>query len=798
MKKRLLLLLLAFFTATCLFACDTAGDDNENTGGSADAIKVILAVDEGAQIIGESVVNTTAGKTVRFKVKLSDTCVLKSLSHGQLVNENSEPTEGLGAEEVYVCVEGLRKDTVVKLFTENLGYDTTATYRLYFSGDGSDTTSIANKSAFNAGTSLTLEAGNKDMKFIGWSIGSATLESDKCISTERSFNFRVSNKHVNDDGVLRLFANYTEPNSFFYDPNGGNIDMSTPQTAENDYYSAQIYSGKLKLLIDKEYLSVFECPAFFYDDNTFTRDGYVLAEFNTKPDGSGEGYSLGSRFYLDKTSGRNTVFYCIWKKASDAADFTYTAHTDPCPTTEAKAPLWASEGVMITSYRGDDKEIVIPEFIDGKPVIGIAAGAFVNKTATSLVLSKYIQTVEQGAFQNCSLIEKVYYPDSIYRIYNESFDEASYSSLKRLYVNATMAPRYSNTDSGAFAVKLSRLLAEVDENKIIVIAGSSTYQGLSSEYMEALLDGEYRVVNFGTTRTTNCIIYLEAMAELAGEGDIVIYAPENSTYMVGENELYWKTVRDMECLYNFYRYVDISEYTNVFGALCDFNVNYRYTRSPSTYEAAYKVITEKKSVNVYGEYQNKKRVGLVENYVDTYFITMNKRYKSKYEGQWDDADGQITNKDYTDPENVTWASIDTPYLRYHMNRAIASAKSGGAKVYFSFCPVDADKLVDEARNIDWLLEYDKLIAEIYDFDGVIGSCIDYVFAHKYFYDCAFHPNDLGRSYRTYRLYSDLCEMLGIEKNGFDSKGTDFEGCIFTDDGYISESGYPFTSVDYLD
>ena len=108
--------------------------------------------------------------------------------------------------------------------------------------------------------------------------------------------------------------------------------------------------------------------------------------------------------------------------------------------------------------------------------------------------------------------------------------------------------------------------------------------------MEALLDGEYRVVNLGTTRTTNGLIYLDAMTELAHEGDVVIFAPENSAYMMGETELYWKTLRDLEGMINFYRHVDISNYTNVFASFSELNVKYRYGRAPYHYEQVCEVL----------------------------------------------------------------------------------------------------------------------------------------------------------------------------------------------------------------
>ena len=165
------------------------------------------------------------------------------------------------------------------------------------------------------------------------------------------------------------------------------------------------------------------------------------------------------------------------------------------------------------------------------------------------------------------------------------------------------------------------------------------------------------------------------------------------------------------------------------------------------------------------------------------------------EGAWSDVANQEQNKDYTDLQNPTWKSIDTPEMLRQMNFAITAAKSSGAKVYFGFCPADANAVVEAARNEDWLRRYDEMIKDNYCFDGLVGSAADYIFAHEYFYDCAFHPNDYGRTYRTYTLYLDIAELLGIENpNGIYEVGTEYEGCLFE----AGSDGTPVTKVDFLD
>ncbi|MBQ8720396.1 MAG: leucine-rich repeat protein [Clostridia bacterium] len=568
--------------------------------------------------------------------------------------------------------------------------------------------------------------------------------------------------------------------SLIYDLNDGTLNQYSTNMKATTYRYSEFEAGRLAVTFTSQYTDVVDAASTFYDDGTFHRDGYALVEYNTKPDGSGEAYSLGSKVAFSEGG---TLLYCIWERETDASLFEYEGFNYPRPTSADRAPGWVEVGIKITGYSGTESTVTIPEKIDGKYVTCIGSGAFVNCTEMeTLVLTRKIQKIEDGAFSGCTSIKTIYYPDGLYSISNAALDEASYTSLKNLYVNATTPPRFSKSGSGAFAIKLCRLLATEENNRIIVISGSSTYQGLSSEYMEALFEDRYSVINFGTTRTANGIVYLEAMQHYTHEGDVVVYAPENSTYMMGETELYFKTLRDIEGMLNLFRYIDISNYTNVFSAFSDYNQNYRYTQDVTAYEDIVSVIN-KGGVNKYGEALNSKceTYCVDTRYTDVYFLTLNEYYKSKYEGDPHDKNNQAANKDYTDPNNVTWEKITSNRLSSQMNRAIALAKSGGAKVYFGFCPADASRVVSEAKaNItEWLANYENMIKTNFGFDGVVGNVSSYLLAHEYFYDNAFHVNYYGRTYRTYQLYVDLCAIVGIDDvNGIKDFGTDFEGCLF--------------------
>ncbi len=742
----------------------------------------VVGYEQQTAVVGSAQMTAYKGESIVYELSADSGRIITGVSSGSF-----NPTTGV------LTVSDLSASQSITVSTSILDEELSKSYVYVFQkGFSGDTTSVMPGLNIQGNTEAVLEANDYSRIFRGWTVGRSLSGGGQLIGTDRRLELVINAGVASDDGQVVIYSNYSDADTIIYDANGGEINSSSANASASKYYTVSVDGERLTLTYGDRYLSFMEAASSFYDDGTFTRAGYVLMEYNTRADGSGTSYSIGSKVPLLGAYSDHPTLYCIWAKETDPNDFTYESHTLYCPVSYEKAPHWIENGIIITSYNGDDETVVIPEMIAGKTVIAIAGGAFTDKSVKTLVMGRRMLEVKNGAFVGCSSLETIYFPDGMYNINNEALDTASYTSLKNLYVNATLAPRFVGADNGALSVKLSRLITDVNKPMVIVIAGSSSYQGLGTEYMEALLGGEYRVVNFGTTRTTNGIIYLEAMAKLADEDDLILYAPENSSYMMGEVELYWKTLRDLESMNNFWRYIDISEYSNVFGAFTEFNREYRYTDSysPHSYEevcdngsrgndAYLSGVYGSYTTNKYGDCLYIKRETLSPTYIDTYYITMNEYMKSKDEGWWNDPENQENNKDYTDPDNITWANITDAYFRDQMNRAIALAKSSGAKVYFSFCPVDAHALIDDARGEAWLLAYDEMILDSFDFDGIVGSCVDYIWDHSYFFDCAFHLNDTGRTFRTYQLYLDLCRIIGIDAPcGFTDVGTDFEGCIF--------------------
>ncbi len=770
--KALTVSLISIISILMLFSCSIGGGGTGGTEGEK-TYKVSLIAPDGVTVTSQNPQTVKEGEDASFVLSVEPGFVFVSATKGDYDRQTSTLT-----------IKGITADTRAEIVFKRSDYDTSVKYKYFFHGLEGDKSSPSS-GKYSAGERVTVTAGAADKVFAGWSLGNNIKSGGELLSREKEYTFELSPALAKDTDEIHIYANYTEGNIMYYDLNGGKLNLSSQNIKNTTYYTAADWGNSLKVTIKSSYLELAGAASTFYDDGSFVRDGYVLAEYNTKADGSGEGYSLGSKFPLNL--GTDTL-YCIWKKDSLHSDFKYTdVHFGYASGTDAtKAPHWVTDGIRITKYTGSDKEVVIPEKIDGKYVTAIAAGAFDGCTSMeTLVMHRFILSVERGAFKGCSSLSTVYYPDGIYNIYNDSFDKESWSGIRNFYVNATMAPRYSTAD-GSFALKFTRLLANSDKKRIIVIAGSSSFQGLSTEYFEALVDGEYTLINFGTTRTTHGYLYLEAMQHYASEDDIILYAPENSIYMYGEPTLYWKTLRDMEGMYNLFRYIDIQGYENVLGAFAelnrgddsalDKNTSPRYKRNPQRYEDA----INRSGMNEYGEYIYPERRAEYVNadyFKDYYEITLNDRVKSLKEGVFSNS---VPSEEPWQTSDK-WCSIKDDRYTVGMNRAIAAAKSSGALVLFSFAPADASKLCAEAKADlgAWIDAYEKMILEVYEFDGILGECESYVFAHEYFYDNAYHTNDYGRVWRTYALYLDIARLGGkTDLKGHLDEGNEFEGCLF--------------------
>lgn len=233
----------------------------------------------------------------------------------------------------------------------------------------------------------------------------------------------------------------------------------------------------------------------------FSRPGYTLESWNTRPDGSGQRVGLGSRIEP------NTMLYAQWAAWTPEEQFQWTEQNGEA---------------VITGYTGNGECLVVPGQLDGMPVVSIKSGAFRNAGCTRVILPDSLRTVEVDAFADCAVEELTLF-DNIQNITDHSFSGCT--ALTTLYVNAREDPVYSGSYYDTFADKFDRLLSLKDSKKLVLFSGSSTRFGYDSALLDRELE-DYDVVNMGVFAYTNAYPQLMLIQSCMQQGDILLVAPE--------------------------------------------------------------------------------------------------------------------------------------------------------------------------------------------------------------------------------------------------------------------------------
>ena len=806
MKKLIYFLILIFSSLAILASCGAGGDSGDTPDDSSDVgnmteVTVRVIIKGEGLTVEKSVFTARDGDTLEIPISFSEGYTFKSASvPGEYDYERS----------VYIISPITLSISRVEFEAKEIDrFD----FRAYLA-EG-DTVSIDNGS-YAEGVSVSATSGNTDATFIGWTFGKSFSDGGAIASSDKTFTFKISDEYSLDNSTVWLYANYTTENVYYYDTNGGKVDPNSTNMTSTTYYTATVNGNIVQVTLGAKYFEVVGTASTFYDDATFTREGYVLVEYNTKPDGTGEGYNTGAKFDISSAEGIPTL-YCIWQKEADQQSFTYREVSNNRPGSSLALPFWKTSGLQITEYVGNERVVAIPNKIGDQYVISIDSGAFKNKDVETVIFGRYVLEVKDGAFVNCDKIRTIYYSDGITYATDDFLDEASKKNFKELRINAVMPPKRTNDQwAGRFAIKLTRVMSSADTRRVIMFGGSSVYEGMSSTYMEALLNGgegdEFSFINFGIVRHYTIMFYIDAIDHYTKEGDVVIMSPENHVRAMGDTTFDANSIGCAEGMYpSLMRYIDASQYTRIFTSLSEFNRN-RAAQAPTRYEELCKVENGRSAGhNRYGDQladYNKRsimrnQVGCV-GYTDTYMITFNDRIKSNAAPNWTAEDAST--QDWKNPDNLTWCSFTEPQYADQVNRMIREINATGAMTCFSYAPVDGTGVPEssfgvipevKANAADWLSAYDALIRETYyEYDAYVGCAANYIFHHNYFFDSAYHLNNYGRALWTYQLYTDLCIELGIDDvNGYLECGMEFEGCMF--EAGVTD-GKPTYKVDYIE
>jgi len=281
---------------------------------------------------------------------------------------------------------------------------------------------------------------------------------------------------------------------------------------------------------------------------------------------------------------------------------------------------------------------------------------------------------------------------------------------------------YENTYYAELPVKVDRL-EQTPGSRVVVIGGSSVAFGIDSKLMEQELG--MPCVNFGLYAAFGLKPMLDLSLRELHRGDIVVIAPETTSQMYSS--------------YCGYDYL-----LQAFEGRIDLLLGLGAEYYPGLASKIPGYVRDAKKLRSMGGASG----------AGVYSLTSFDEY------------GDIV---YSRPENIMgkgYVEDNPPELREEIvtadflgmiNDYVHAARNRGAKVYFSFCPVNALALgdIDEAEQAAFVQAlHDGLDCP------VLSPLSDHVMDAGFFYDSNYHLNDIGARYNTLLLVSDLQRVQG--------------------------------------
>lgn len=677
-------------------------------------VQVLLSEADGYTITSENPMTVEAGKDAVFSVTLDEGYTFVQALDGDMTdvgavwNEGTEHLQGvltIPAVQVPMTINltALEEGDTVKFFLEN--------------GTGGGWIGMNTEEfTFLPGTPVRLTAKpHEGYYFAGWTLNKSMDDGGTLLSTDANTTYEVSERgtvygnfylieseEVEENTATSGFDNLSGSTKNYgswgiqgnesthmiqYDANGGTVTG----------YDSDVY-------YDVVSTAVYSCPNTLAEKGIFTREGYVLLEYNTKADGTGTAIPCGGKF---APVGESTTLYCIWAQYTDPTSFIFVDN---------------GKGLTLKGYSGGDQEmLVIPEYVGAQKVTHIAENAFKDVSLGTIVIPKSVEVVENNSFINCPNIKTLYLFDSIKQIYDAAFNG---SPWLQLHLGAVRDPVFSNHEDATFARKWEKLLVDnlKDTQNLVICSGSSSYYGLDTPLLEELLGNAYSVINFGNVATCSVSFFMDGVADYLGNDDILVQAPEVAYGgEMGDPYFYWVIYRIIEHSYDFLYHVDdMTLYYNVLGGLTEFN-SYREYMEPLSYDIF--------STNV-------------------------------------DENGDITfdmpngSNDAFFGVTISYNSVNTDWLA-NLTKMHDRITDTGCKVYFSFAPFNYNAVEVSSRKEE---VWDKFMETVQSHlhVPVISYIWDYKMDGYLMYNSDYHTAEEGRGIRTRQLAEDILAQLAKE------------------------------------
>ena len=317
-------------------------------------------------------------------------------------------------------------------------------------------------------------------------------------------------------------------------------------------------------------------------------------------------------------------------------------------------------------------------------------------------------------------------------------------------------PKFDESFVGVLDDKIERL-DSIEEEKIIIIGGSSVAFGIDSELIEKYT--EMPVVNFGLYASLGTKLMLDLSKKSINEGDVIVLAPEMDAQTLS---LYFNadsTLQAMDGSFHNLLRTDFDDAFKILASSWDFaHEKIKYIKSPKP--TLDNTVYSSKSFNEYLDIEYPREHNVMDIYYDPNLMI--------------NLDASIVSEDFVD----------------YVNDYISYCERRGAKVYFSWCPMNSLAVVNEDEES--VLAFEKYMKENIN-ATFISSIEDYILPPEYFYDTNFHMNDAGMIRHSVNLTKDLLFEFGIPRLVEAKDGRNSDGLVV-----VPHPELPFFDTRYFD
>ena len=282
--------------------------------------------------------------------------------------------------------------------------------------------------------------------------------------------------------------------------------------------------------------------------------------------------------------------------------------------------------------------------------------------------------------------------------------------------------QYDDVYLAELADKYARLRSLDDENKVIIIGGSSVSFGIDSRLMEEELG--MPVVNFGMYGPLGTTVMLDLTRGHINPGDIVILAPETDSQTMSmefNGEGMWQCCdNDFTMLFKI-RLRNWDEMLGSFWTYATQKWQYYNTAKPET-DGVY----SHDSFNEYGDIAYARPENIMENGYDD-----------------------------TVPIDLSEDTVEDEFLDY-LNSYIYYCKACGAQVYYTWPPMNE---LAVQQDLEGQLQFATYMRENLRCT-IMSDITDYIMDADCFYDTNYHMNDAGVTIHTLRVLQDIENVIG--------------------------------------